>query len=125
MNEWIYIDNFDFSQNPDYIFCDTRDFNIIGINANSYSTPPKIPYSSDNLYTITDIKNFLKLLEDESGGKKYWRKISWPHNQSWWKYLRFKKHGDYYLGYCDVGNNIVLPLDKAVCQPSKIIKKDL
>lgn len=115
-DKWIYIDDFDFSKEPNYIYCDTRDFHIIGVD--STEEPVKIPYK-DNKYTIQEIKDFLKKLETESGGKGEWRFISWSHIVGWWKYMRFKKCGDYYLGYCDIDRKIQL-LDKGYCNPEKI-----
>lgn len=112
MNEWIYIDDYDFSKAPNYIFCDTRDFHVIAVD--TIGEAIEVPFK-DNIYTIQEVKGFLKQLETESGGKGEWRFISWPHKPGWWKYMRFKKHGDYYLGYCENGG--LQPLDKGYCQP--------
>ena len=117
-DNWIYIDDFDFSKEPNYIFCDTRDFHCIGVD--SIGEAIKVPYK-DNKYTIQEIKDFLKKLEKESGGKGEWRCISWPHIPTWWKYMRFKKYDGYYLGYCDAGK--IQPLDKGYCNPEKIERK--
>lgn len=117
-DKWIYIDDFDFSKELNYIFCDTRDFHCIGVD--SVGEAIKVPYK-DNKYTIQEIKDFLMKLEKESGGKGKWRMISWPHNRGWWKYMRFKKCGDYYLGYSEP--NRIQPLDKGYCNPEKIDRK--
>ena len=117
-DNWIYIDDFDFSKEPNYIFCDTRDFHIIGVD--SIGKAIKVP-CKDNKYTIQEIKDFLKKLETESGGKGEFRFISWPHIPGWWKYMRFKKCGDYYLGYSSPNGR--QPLDKGYCNPEKINKE--
>ena len=118
--EWIYIDNFDFSPEHPYIHCDTRDFHLIGMSQEH----TKIPYNN-NVFTLQEIKDFLKKLETESGGKKKWRCINWKGDgPGWWKYLRFKKiDNDKYLGYTTSGNRYY-PLYKSMT-PETIVKEFL
>lgn len=109
---WTYIDEFDFSQDYNFIHCDTRDFCILGTNEDS---DVKIPSNGNNKFTREEIKEFLKSVEEATGGKGSWRCLSWNHKNGWWKYLRWKKYkNDVYWGYVELGR-IKYPIDKKFC----------
>lgn len=123
MNEWVYIDKFDFSKDYPYIHCDTRDFHVIGTEGAKFI---ECPYK-DNVYTKEEVKEVLKQLEEFSGGKGEWRFITWRENGThpgWWKYIRFKKIDDNkYLGYSEEGGYLY-PFKKSM-KPNLISKEHL
>lgn len=119
--DWIYIDNIKELPNCKNIYCDTRDFHIIGNNMNDEENPIKIDKKLIKLEFIIDdnkILSWLKYIEKISGGKKKWRLLRFNMFNFWIKYIRFYKINEneyfvYTTNYIKTGRIIVpLPIDK-------------
>ena len=122
--EWTYIDEFDFEKDWDSIHCDTRDFHILGVEKDE--NIKKIRSNGNSKFTKSEIKEFLKSIETATGGKGEWRFLKWGHEPKvgWWKYLRFKKLNNEYLGYTETGGKSY-PIDRKFCTPADINKRSL
>lgn len=125
--DWIYIDEIDFDslkeKNPSWFFCDTRDFHCI-IPKNPYDKKKFIPFKN-NEFSIDEIKDYLRNLEEASGGKNKWRFLSFkPRYGLWCKYIRFKKMGDKYYGFVEQGGT-VYPLEKDIFCLENLNTEDL
>lgn len=100
MNEWKYIDEYDSLPAFDLVYCDTRDFYILGLNnqkATVHNVLKGIRHSA-NYGTLNDCKfrrdeilGTLKTLENESGGKGKWRYLTTDSHPEWLKCIRFIK----------------------------------
>lgn len=100
MSRWKYIDEYDSLPAKDIIYCDTRDFSILCVDkdtvelnrimkeikrSSGYGTLSNCKFRRD------EILGFLKVLENESGGKGDWRYLSTKSHPDWIKYIRFIK----------------------------------
>ena len=118
MKDWIYIDEAELN-NAQQIHCDTRDFFVLTSNnpvdgnisnfINTIKEKPNV-YNNCIFKDVGEVYEYLKELEEASGGKGEWRyltfnypKHSSKYMEGWHKYLRFAKVEDGYFAYINEG----------------------
>lgn len=140
MTDWIYIDDINIDENTQCIHCDTRDFHILTIEepisielldyAKDAAKKPEA-FEQCLFKDWEEIKNYLKELENASGGKCNWRFLSfdYPYKGShylahrWHKYLRFAKLNEGWFAYTESGNNYYV-IRKDFVNTTTLIKED-
>lgn len=124
-SDWIYIDDVKISENTQSIHCDTRDFHVF--TTDSVTTIELLDFIKDTkrkpeayeqclFDSWEDIKQYLKGIEQATGGKGNWRFVSfdYPYKgakylaQGWHKYFRFAKVDDKWFAYTNEGSNIYI-----------------
>lgn len=124
---WKYIDEIDVLPEVNCISCDTRDFHILCYD--DIIDNIDLNVNDDVKYRKSEILGYLKSLESNSGGKGEWRYLSFVHDRSWYKYIRFIKTNEkldsygnkesVYIGYCIVNGKIVY-LNRNLYDPDNI-----
>ena len=102
MADWVSLDSITPSilSGYDYIHCDTRDFNILGVvNKNPHNIQiPEHLTESEYVYSPEEIIENLNALFSSTGGTRSWRMLKsyvfHPEYPTWIKYIRFARIND-------------------------------